>query len=166
MVAEIEIGDSSDYTVYFGDGAAGAVDTYGVYVKPVGLKMILQTPASIAELFDLDNQIIKQLGKIIVLIKMKDIIIDTFAEFENFKKAMYNWAGTSEFGGKLLTLQCKDKNGNEWSKIPTYAASTTLSTIGVKIIKPVEIEPLPSGKYMIKYLEAIRVKTITDVDDE
>ena len=86
MVAEIVIGNSSDFTVYFGDGVQGAVDTYGVYIKPESIKGYFMTPAAIKSILSLDNISIIQLGAQNVIYRMKGIIIDTFAEFENFKK--------------------------------------------------------------------------------
>jgi len=169
MVAEIVIGNSSDFTVYFGDGVQGAVDTYGVYIKPESIKGYFMTPAAIKSILSLDNISIIQLGAQNVIYRMKGIIIDTFAEFENFKKALTYWAGGNSgatYGGKLLTFQAKDVNGNEWSKIAVYSTPGTLETITVKIIQNVEFEPLPSGKFMIKNLEVIRAKPFEEAADE
>jgi len=163
------IGNASDYTVYFGDEAAGS-SVYAVYIKPEQIRMYITTPASIEKNLELDNSIIKQIGKQAIIFKMRNIIIDTFAEFENFKEALNYWAssngGAGTFGGMLLTFQAKDVNGNEWSKASTYDTPEALETITIKIIRPVEIIPLPCGKYKILNLEVIRAKEITDVSDE
>jgi len=167
-MVEVEIGDSSDYTVFIGDGAPGS-SVYGMYFKPDGVKMGVQLPATIQKLYDLDNTQIEQLGKIAVIMKLKNIIIDNFTDLQNFLKAMVYWGtgagATRTFGGHLLTFIAKDVNDNLWAKIGDWNDYSTLDTLGVKIIKPWDLEPLPSGKWLIRYMEAIRVKPSADVVD-
>ena len=157
------IGDPTDYVVYIGDNATPGSSVYGWYLKPEHVQMNISTPASVKEQMELGINVVEQLGKLIYQLICKDIHITSFAHFVILKKALMYWAtgnGGATYGGFELTVIAKDVNGEEWSKIPSWDAPTTLEPLTTKIINQIPIIPLPNGEYLIKELRLFNFKSV------
>jgi hypothetical protein len=148
------IGSATDYTAFLGDAAAGSA-TYAWYMKPEQVEMQIATPESLKFIAELGINYAQQMGKLVVVFILKNIIL-TWANFENLKKALFYWSKgpASPKGGYLLYFNCYDVIGatHDMALIGTYTTPTTLAQFRTRIIDPIGIVPLPNGNYLVREL--------------
>ena len=165
------IGDPSDYTVFVGDDAAGSAE-YGWYMKPEDIQLSYGTPETLKQLIEMDKNYCVQMGKQIAVFTLRNVIINVqgavtaFTELEKLKKAIMYWATGNTgatYGGYLLYFVAKDVNGNEWSKLGSWATPETLASMRTKIINPLIILPQPNGDYLIRELKIMNFKSLEDL---
>lgn len=126
----------------------------------------------------MDKNYAVQFGKHVAIFTLKNCLIKVgvasslpdasptaFTEWEKLKKALLYWAtGNSgaTYGGFLLYFVAKDVGGNEWSKLGSWAAPTTLGTMRTKIIDPIRVKPQPNGDYLIEELRIINFTAVVE----